>query len=53
MQFSATLLGYFGPEIQLPLASLIGAISGIVLLVGGAPIRFVKRWIQQRKHTDQ
>jgi hypothetical protein len=38
------LLAYFGPELQLPLTSLIGAISGVMLIVGGAPIRLVRRW---------
>jgi hypothetical protein len=39
-----TLLAYFGPEVQLPLLSLIGAVSGVVLMLGRAPIRIVKRW---------
>ena len=29
-------LGIFGPEVQLPLTSLIGAVSGIFLIVGAA-----------------
>jgi hypothetical protein len=37
------LLAYFGPEVQLPLTSLIGAISGVMLIVGGAPIRWLRR----------
>lgn len=44
MQMSPLLLAYFGPEIQLPLTSLIGAITGMILIVGGAPIRLVRRW---------
>jgi hypothetical protein len=48
MQVWSPLLAYFGPEVQLPLTSLIGAISGIVLIVGAGPIRVVKRWIQGR-----
>ncbi len=44
MQTGVFVLAYFGPEVQLPLVSLIGAISGVVLLVGSAPIRLVKRW---------
>jgi hypothetical protein len=48
MQVLSPLLAYFGPEVQLPLTSLIGAISGIVLIVGAAPIRVFKRWIQGR-----
>lgn len=33
----SALFGYFGPEVQLPLTSLIGAVSGLVLIVGAAP----------------
>ncbi len=32
----SALFGYFGPEVQLPLTSLIGAVSGLVLIVGAA-----------------
>jgi hypothetical protein len=48
MQVSSTLFAYFGPEVQLPLTSLIGAVSGIVLIVGATPIRLVKRWLARR-----
>jgi hypothetical protein len=48
MQLSSTLFAYFGPEVQLPLTSLIGAVSGIVLIVGAMPIRLVKRWLARR-----
>ncbi len=48
MQVWLPLFAYFGPEVQLPLTSLIGAISGIVLIIGAGPIRVVKRWIQGR-----
>lgn len=44
MQTGAFLLAYFGPEVQLPLVSIIGAITGFGLLVGGAPIRLARRW---------
>jgi hypothetical protein len=44
MQPFPQLLAYFGPEVQLPLLSLIGAVSGVFLMVGRAPIRIVKRW---------
>ena len=47
MQTGTFFLAYFGPEVQLPLVSLIGAISGVVLLVGAAPIRLVKRWFSK------
>jgi hypothetical protein len=45
MQLIPSVLAYFGPEVQLPLLSLIGAVSGVVLMVGRAPIRIVKRWL--------
>ena len=48
MQVCSTLFAYFGPEVQLPLISLIGAISGIILIIGTAPIRMVKRWLQRK-----
>lgn len=44
MQTGIFVLAYFGPEVQLPLASIVGAISGVVLLVGAAPIRLARRW---------
>lgn len=44
MQFGPVLLAYFGPEIQLPLTSIIGAITGVILLVGTTPLRLVRRW---------
>jgi hypothetical protein len=49
MQICSTVFGYFGPEVQLPLTSLIGALSGIILIVGKAPIRVVKRWLEEIK----
>ena len=30
------IFAYFGPEVQFPLLSLMGAISGLVMIVGGA-----------------
>jgi hypothetical protein len=38
-------LAYFGPELQLPLTSLVGAISGVILIVGATPIRWLRRRI--------
>lgn len=43
------VLAYFGPEVQMPLLSAIGAISGVVLIVGGAPIRLARRWYSRLK----
>jgi hypothetical protein len=45
MQMGAFLFAYFGPEVQLPFASIIGAITGVGLLVGAAPIRLARRWL--------
>jgi hypothetical protein len=38
------LLAYFGPETQLPLLSLLGAMSGLIMVFVRSPIRAVKRW---------
>ncbi len=40
------VFAYFGPEVQLPLASLIGSIVGIAMMVGGFPIRVVKERVR-------
>ena len=48
MQFGSPLFAYFGPEVQFPLLSIMGALSGLLMMVGGAPIRRIKRWIGER-----
>ena len=48
MQNWLTLFAYFGPEVQLPLTSLIGAISGVILIIGTAPFRLIKRWLHKK-----
>ena len=45
MQSLPILFAYFGPEVQMPLLSLLAAASGILMMIGRAPIRVVKRWI--------
>ena len=40
------VFAYFGPEVQLPLASLIGSIVGIALMVGTYPIRVVRERVR-------
>ena len=47
------IFGYFGPEMQLPLASLIGAISGIIMIFGATPIRMVKRWVRSIRRNRE
>ena len=49
MEQFPTVLAYFGPEVQLPLISFIAAVSGLVVTIGGAPIRMIKRWLAARK----
>ena len=48
MQMWSPIFGYFGPEVQFPLVSFVGAAMGLVILVGGAPIRRIKRWVSER-----
>jgi hypothetical protein len=43
------IFAYFGPEVQFPLLSILGAMSGVLMLVGGAPYRRIKRWVNARK----
>jgi hypothetical protein len=43
------VLAYFGPDVQLPVISFIAAVSGLLLTIGGAPIRAFKRWLAARK----
>ncbi len=46
MQIAPLLFAYFGPEVQLPLISFIGAISGLVMILGRKPVRLIKRWFR-------
>jgi hypothetical protein len=52
MQTSLILFAYFGPEVQLPLISFIGAVSGFIMVVGGKPIRMIKRWLKARSQKS-
>jgi len=45
MQTCSICFAYFGPEVQFPLLSFVGAVSGLLMMVGGAPIRRIKRWV--------
>jgi hypothetical protein len=49
MQYFPPLLAYFGSEVQLPLMSFIAAVSALLVTVGGAPIRMIKRWLAEKK----
>jgi len=49
VQTFPTVLAYFGPEVQLPVLSFIAALSGLILTIGGAPVRAIKQWLGERK----
>lgn len=46
MSMDFAVFAYFGPEVQLPLASLIGSVVGIALMVGTYPIRVVRERVR-------
>lgn len=37
------MLAYFGPEVQMPLASLLASMVGLLMIVGAAPVRVARR----------
>ncbi len=37
------LFAYFGPEVQMPLASLLASMMGLLMIAGAAPVRLVRR----------
>jgi hypothetical protein len=43
LQSFSFLFAYFGPEVQLPLLSVLGAASGVLMLLVRSPIRFFGR----------
>jgi hypothetical protein len=53
MAVGSTLFAYFGPEVQMPMTSLIGAFSGIVLIVGAVPVRLIKRWLEEIRQVSR
>jgi hypothetical protein len=38
------ILAYFGPGLQLPLTSIVMALSGIVMMASRMPLRFISKW---------
>ena len=52
MPTSSLIFAYFGPEVQFPLLSILGAMSGLLMLVGGAPYRRIRRWVYDRKGRE-
>jgi hypothetical protein len=53
MQHFPILLAYFGPEVQLPLMSFMVAFSALIVTIGGAPIRIIKRWLSAKRARSQ
>jgi hypothetical protein len=37
------ILAYFSPEVVLPLTSVVAAVFGVIVMIGGAPFRFAAR----------
>ena len=40
------IFAYVGPEVVLPLASVVAAAFGFVMMVGRAPFRLAARWLR-------
>ncbi len=40
------ILAYVGPEVVLPMASVVAAAFGFVMMVGRAPFRIAGRWLR-------
>ncbi|APW63749.1 hypothetical protein [Paludisphaera borealis] len=49
MNHVSTVLAYFGPEVQLPVISLVGSIVGLVMMAGAFPFRLAKERIRRWK----
>jgi len=43
------VVAYFGPEVQLPLVSLIGSIVGLGMMAAGLPYRLIKEKVRNWK----
>lgn len=52
MDHVPTILAYFGPEVQLPLISLIGSIVGVVMVVGTYPFRVIRDGVRRWKDAS-
>jgi len=49
MNHASMVVAYFGPEVQLPLLSLIGSIVGVAMMAGSLPVRVVKERVRRWK----
>jgi hypothetical protein len=46
MESLTALFAYVGPEVALPVASVVASLIGFVMVVGRAPFRFAARMIR-------
>lgn len=49
MTLLPTVIAYFGPEVQLPLMSLIGSIVGLGMMAAAFPYRFIREKVRDWK----
>jgi hypothetical protein len=47
------LLAYFAPEVTLPLASVVAAAFGFLVMLGRAPFQFAARVIRSLRRGSQ
>jgi hypothetical protein len=47
------LFAYFAPEVTLPLASVVAAAFGFLVMLGRAPFQFAARVIRSLRRGDQ
>lgn len=38
-----SLFAYFGPEVQMPMASLLASLVGMLMIAGATPVRAARR----------
>lgn len=46
------ILAYFAPEVVLPLASVVAAAFGFIMMVGRAPFRLATRWLRAARKKE-
>ena len=47
------IFAYVGPEVVLPLASVVAAAFGFVMMVGRAPFRLASRWLRAARSVGR
>ena len=47
------IFAYVGPEVVLPMASVVAAAFGVVMMVGRAPFRLASRWLRAARTGRQ